>query len=197
MTAEILSPAPGGRRAADDRPRRHLRLLPPLTEQPQESVRPPRPVGPPPDGPVTPVPLLAPVVPPGTPWPAALAAYAVEPAWQIAVAPVWLVLLGPLLVATSAPVVMVLALVLGLATLALLLVALVRDLADLWALGVATGGRRLRRMLRHAVTLGPWGYLGVRGKRTGDWGPFLAATVVWLLILLTTGTVLLAGVASR
>jgi hypothetical protein len=140
--------------------------------------------------------LLAPVVAPGTPWAEALPAYAREPSWQIAVAPAWLVLLGPVLVATPAPAVTAAGVALAALTLVVLAVALARDLADLWALGVATGWRRIRRMLRHAVTLGPWGYLGVRGKRTGDWGPFAAATIVWLLTLLTTGSALLAGAAS-
>lgn len=183
VTAEILPPVPGGRAFAD-RPRRHLSLVPPLPPEPEAA---------PPAADVRPAPLLAPVVPPGTPWQQALPAYAREPAWQLAVAPAWLVLALPVLVASRAPAVVVTCLVLGALTLALSAVAVGRDLADLWALGVATGWRRAARMLRHLVTLGPWGYLGVRGKRTGDWWPFAAATVVWMLIGLTTGSALLTA----
>ncbi len=138
--------------------------------------------------------VLPPVVAPGTPWRAALRRYAVEPAWQLALAHAWLVLVGPVLVVLPRGAAVVLGGGLALATVGVLLVAAVRDLLDLRGWGVLSGAPAIVRMVRHLVTLGPWGYLGVRGRRTGDWAPFLASTAAWCLAAVTTGfTLFLTG----
>lgn len=134
---------------------------------------------------------LPPAVAPGTPWRAALPVYAREPAWQLALAHAWLVLLGPVLVLLPRPVAADVGLALGLATAALWLVALVRDLADLRGWGRVVGARATGRMLWHLATKGPWGYLGVRARRTGEWAPFLACTAAWWAAAVTTGLTLL------
>lgn len=134
---------------------------------------------------------LPPVVAPGTPWRAALPVYAREPAWQLALAHAWLVLLGPVLVLLPGPIATDVGLALGLATAVLWLVAAVRDLADLRGWGRVVGVRATARMVLHLATKGPWGYLGVRGRRTGEWAPFLACTAAWWAAAVTTGLALL------
>lgn len=130
-------------------------------------------------------------MPPGTPWRAAAAAYAREPAWQLALAHAWAVLLGPVLVLLPATAAIRTATALVLATAVLWLVAVVRDLADLRGWGRVVGARATGRMVWHLLTKGPWGYLAVRGRRTGEWSPFLACTATWLAAAVMTGTALL------
>ncbi|MBC9732332.1 hypothetical protein [Nocardioides marmotae] len=189
MTAEPLAPEPdlvpvGVGPSTTAGP--HLRLVPAPSEPDPDRTPTRTPTS-------APTRSLPPAVAPGTPWRAALPVYAREPAWQLALAHAWLVLLGPALALLPRAVATDVAVALGIGTLALWLVALVRDLADLRGWGLVVGARPTARMVWHLATKGPWGYLGVRARRTGEWAPFLACSATWLAAAVTTGLGLLLG----